>query len=369
MMNAKFSPGKPADAGPPCDADRPCVILSPGAFGSSGGNAMGFRSFALSGITGGAVAVAFFAFSAAGITPSCADQWPAHPISVVVPFSPGNAVDIAARIVMEQVSQQVGQPIIVDNRGGAGGAIGSNIVAKAAADGHTILASGSLASAHALSASLPYSTLDDFVPLISLGLQPLVIVTGPDAKFGTLAELVARAKGGTLNFASAGVGSATHLAAERFRMSAGFEAQHVPFKGPAEALTDIMAGRVDFYVAPASTALSLIQTGKVRALAVSGTKRAAVLPDIPTTTELGFADSAYALYVGLFLPAKTEPAIVQRLYREVEASLGTTGVKDKLVAIGVEPMPMSQPQFARYFRDDVEANIRLVKAAGIPLQK
>ena len=130
-----------------------------------------------------------------------------------------------------------------------------------------------------------------------------------------------------------------------------------------------MAGRVDFYVAPASTALSLIQTGKVRALAVSGTKRAAVLPDIPTTTELGFADSAYALYVGLFLPAKTEPAIVQRLYREVEASLGTTGVKDKLVAIGVEPMPMSQPQFARYFRDDVEANIRLVKAAGIPLQK
>ena len=179
----------------------------------------------------------------------------------------------------------------------------------------------------------------------------------------------AKAKAGALNFASAGVGSATHLAAERFRMSAGFEAQHVPFKGAMEALTDIMARRVDFYVAPTSTALSLIQSGKVRALAVSGTKRAAVLPDVPSTEELGFKDAAYLLYVGLFLPARTEPALVARLYAEVLKALRTPVVQEKLAAIGVEPMDMGQDAFARYFRDDVAANVALVKAAGIPLQK
>ena len=318
------------------------------------------------------LAAILFGVAATGLSLStalAAESWPARPVSVVVPFTPGTTVDIAARIVMDQVSRQVSQPIIIDNRSGAGGAIASNLVAKAAPDGHTMLVSGSLGSAQALSANLPYSTLDDFTPLISLGLQPLVIVTGPDTGVSTLAELVAKAKGGTLTFATAGMGSTTHLAAERFRMSAGVEAQHVPYKGAAEALTDIMAGRVDFYLAPTSTALALIQAGKVRALAVSGTRRAAVLPGVPSTTELGFADSAYSLYIGLFAPAKTDSALVQRIIGEVEKALADPGVQGKLAAIGLEPQPMNQPQFAQYFRDDVEGNIRLVKAAGIPLQK
>ena len=307
----------------------------------------------------------------AGALPVQAQTWPTHSITVIVPFTPGATVDVATRIVMDQVSRQVGQPIIIDNRAGAGGAIGSNLVAKAAPDGYTILASGSLASAHALSASLPYSTLDDFLPLIPLGLQPLVAVTGPDNGIASLSELVARAKAnaGKLNFASAGVGSATHLAAERFRMSAGIEAQHVPFKGPAEALTEVMAGRVDYYVAPTSTALSLIQAGKVKALAVSGSRRAAVLPNVASTEELGFVDSAYLLYIGLFVPAKIDPALAARLHGEVLKALHTPAVQEKLAAIGMEPMEMTQPEFTRYFRDDVAVNIQLVKAAGSPLQK
>jgi tripartite-type tricarboxylate transporter receptor subunit TctC len=233
------------------------------------------------------------------------------------------------------------------------------------------LASGSLASAHALSASLPYSTLDDFTPVISLGLQPLALVTGPTTGIKTLNELIvrARAKSGAMNFASAGVGSATHLAAERFRISAGFDAQHIPFRGPTEALTEIMAGRVDFFVAPTPSALSLIKEGKVIALAGSGTKRAAVLPDVPTTTELGLVDSTYLLYSGLFSPAKTNRGIVSRIHQEMAKALQVPSVQDKLQTLGVEPMPMSQEQFEKYFRDEVEANVKLVKVANIPLQK
>jgi tripartite-type tricarboxylate transporter receptor subunit TctC len=323
----------------------------------------------LSCCTGGALVCCLFAI--VGTSAALSEAWPTKPITVVVPFTAGTAIDISARLIMDQVSKQVGQPVVIENRGGAGGAIGSNMVAKAAPDGHTLLTSGSLASAHALSANLPYATLSDFTPVISLGLQPLVLITGLTTGIKSLNELVARAKArpGALNFASAGVGSATHLAAERFRISAGIDAQHIPFKGATEALTDIMAGRVDFYVAPASSALPLIKEGHVIALAVSGTKRAAVLPDVPTTTELGFADSAYFLYAGIFLPAKTDRDVVLKVFREVAKALDVPSAQEKLRAIGAEPMPMSQEAFEKYFRDDVEANIKLVKAANIPLQK
>jgi tripartite-type tricarboxylate transporter receptor subunit TctC len=297
--------------------------------------------------------------------------WPTRPITLVVPFTAGSTADIIARLVMDQVSNDVGRPVVIENRGGGGGVIGSNMVAKAAPDGHTLLASGSLASAHALSASLPYSTLEDFTPVISLGLQPLVLVTGPPTGIQTVNELIvrARARSGAMNFASAGVGSATHFAAERFRLSAGFDAQHIPFRGPTEALTEIMAGRVDFFVAPTPSALSLIKEGKVIALAGSGTKRAAVLPDVPTTTELGLVDSTYLLYSGLFSPAKTDRVVVSKIYQVMAKALQVPSVQDKLQTLGVEPMPMSQEQFERYFRNEVEANVKLVKVANIPLQK
>ena len=197
-----------------------------------------------------------------------------------------------ARVALEQVSKQVGRAIIVDNRGGAGGTLGANVVAKAAPDGHTILAhSTSLSAAHGLYPSLPYDTLSDFAPIIPLGVQPMVLVASPSKGFKTLSELVAaaKAKPGTMNFASAGLGSASHLAVERLRIAAGFDAQHIPFKGAMEAFTEVMTGRVDIAFFPLAPALPLIKEGKLVALAVSTSKRTGALPGVPTTIEAGVA--------------------------------------------------------------------------------
>jgi len=299
---------------------------------------------------------------------AAAQSWPSRPITVVVPFTPGTAVDISARVVMDEVSRQVGQPIVVENRGGAGSTIGTNVVAKAAPDGHTILVTGSMASAHATFKSLPYDTLGDFVGVISLGLQPLVLVTSPSKGFKTLADLIKAAKAGQLTYASAGIGSATHLALERFRLSAGFQAQHVPFRGAPEGLREVIAGRVDFYSVPLPPALPLIKDGKLVALAVSADKRATVLPDVPTTVELGHKDSAYYLYGGVYMHSKTPAAVVQRLHQEIGKALQVPAVQQRMRQIGAEPMPMSQPEFDKYFRADVAANVKLAKDANIPQQ-
>src|SRR5262245_47799677 len=224
-----------------------------------------------------------------------AQSWPVRPLTAIVPFAAGSASDVMPRVVLEQVSKQLGQPIVVENRGGAGGTIGANAVAKAAPDGHTILATGALGPAHALYPKLPYNTLRDFVPVIPLGQQPLVLVTAPSKGFKTLRDLIAAAKArpGTLNFASAGIGAASHLAAERLRISAGFDAQHIPFRGATDGLTETLAGRVDFFFAPLASALSLINDGKVVALAVSTSKRTSALAHVPTTIEVGLMDATY----------------------------------------------------------------------------
>jgi tripartite-type tricarboxylate transporter receptor subunit TctC len=303
--------------------------------------------------------------------PAFAQSWPARTVTIVVPFTPGVTVDISARVVGEQLAKQIGQPVVIENRGGAGGTIGAGMVAKSAPDGHTLLVSGSLGSANAMFANLPYDTLRDFVGVHSLGLQPLVLVSAPDKPFKTLRELIAaaKAKPGALNYASGGMGSATHLAGERIRISAGIDVQHVPFKGAGEALREVMAGRVDFYATPVPSALALIQSGKVVALAVSAQKRSAVLPDVPTTAELGLANSAYLLYAGLFAPAKTPPADLLKIHQEVDKALQAPAVKERLAKLGAEPMPMSQPEFDRYFRADVESNVKLVKDAKIEMLK
>lgn len=297
--------------------------------------------------------------------------WPTKPVTIVVPFTPGVTVDISARVVGEQLSKQIGQPVVIENRGGAGGTIGAAIVAKAEPDGHTLLVSGSLGSANAIFANLPYDTLRDFVGIHSLGLQPLVMVSPPDRPFKTLPALIAaaKAKPGTLNYGSGGIGSATHLAGERIRMSAGIEVQHVPFKGANDALREVMAGRLDWYATPIPSALELIRTGKVVPLAVSAQKRSSVLPDVPTTEELGLKNSAYFLYAGLFAPGKTPRDVLVKIHQEVDKALQAPAVKDRLKSLGAEPMPMSQAAFDKYFRDDVDGNVKLVAAAKIPKQK
>ena len=297
--------------------------------------------------------------------------WPARTISAVIPFSAGNANDVIARIVLDQLSRQLGQPIIIENRPGAGGTTGVAAVARAAPDGYTILVhSSSFSSAYAIYKSLPYDTFADFVGAAPIGVQPTVLVVAPSKGFKTLGELVAAAKAepGKLNFASAGIGAASHLAAERFRVSAGFTAQHIPFRGPTEALTEVMAGRIDYYFLPIAPALPLIKEGKVLALAVSSAARAPALPDVPTTAESGLKDAAYNFWTGLFVPAKTPRDIIERLHQETRKAVAEPAVREKLAKIGVQPLSLSAQEFDKYFRDDVTSTAKLVKDAGVPQQ-
>ena len=302
---------------------------------------------------------------------AAAQDWPSRTINVIVPLGAGSASDIVARVVMEQVGRQLGQSAVVENRPGAGGTIGANMVAKAAPDGYTILVYGALASAHALHEKLPYDSVNDLIPVASLGQQILVVISSPAKGYKSLGDLIAaaKAKPGALNYSSAGVGSASHIGAERLRTSVGFEAQHIPFKGAAEAVTDVIAERSDFSVQLPATTLPLLKDGKLAALAVSAHKRATMFPDVPTTIEAGLPPSSvYPFYTGVYLPAKTPQAIVERLASEIAKALQVDAVKARLAQLGVEPMPMSQPEFAQFTKDDIAANVALVKAAKIPTQ-
>jgi tripartite-type tricarboxylate transporter receptor subunit TctC len=312
-----------------------------------------------------------FALAGAAAAPATAQDWPTRNINAIVPLGAGSASDIIARVVMEQVGKQLGQTVVVENRPGAGGTIGANMVAKAAPDGYTILVYGALASAHALHTRLPYDTLNDFIPVASLGQQILVIISAPGKGYKTLGDLVAAAKArpGTMNYSSAGVGSASHIGAERLRASANFEAQHIPFKGAAEAVTEVVAQRVDFSVQLPATTLPLLKDSKLVALAVSAHKRASMFPDVPTTIEAGLPpDSVYPFYTGVYLPAKTPNDIVAKLHGEIVKALQSDAVKSRLATLGVDPMPMTQGEFALFIKNDVEANVALVKAAKIPTQ-
>ena len=314
----------------------------------------------------GAIAAALTMLAGA---PAGAQAWQTRPILAVIPFSAGNANDVVGRVVLDQLSQQLGEPIVIENRAGAGGTTGVAFVAKAAPDGYTILVHSSTFSAgQALYKSLPYDTLHDFASIIPLGLQPTVLVAAPAKGWKSVSDLVAAAKAhpGTLTFASAGIGSASHLAAERLRFSAGFNALHVPYRGPNEALSDVITGRVDFYFLPIAPALPLINDGKLVALAVSTATRNPTLPNVPTTAEAGLKDAAYAFWTGVFAPAATPKPIVNRIYEETRKALDVPSVKERLAKVGVEPMPMSMAEFDAYFRQDVASTVKLAHDAGIP---
>jgi tripartite-type tricarboxylate transporter receptor subunit TctC len=319
----------------------------------------------------GALAITFCCLASA-VTASAQDAaWPTRNVAVIVPLGAGSASDIIARVVMEQVGRQLGQTFVVENRPGAGGTIGANAVARSTPDGYTILAYGAMASANALYSRLPYDTLRDFVPVIPLGQQPLVLVTAPAKGYRTLKDLVAaaKAKPGELSFTTAGIGSASHFGAKRIRASAGFDALHIPFKGAAEAVTEVVAGRADFSVQLFATTLGLIRQGQLVALAVSAPRRTAAAPEVPTTIEAGLPpNSVYPFYSALYLPAKTPRAVVDKLHGETAKALAMPAVRERLATLGVEPMEMSLAEFDAFFREDVDANMALVKAAKIPMQ-
>jgi len=317
------------------------------------------------------VMAACFLFGGLTAPAAWAQAWPAKTITVVVPLGGGSGTDVLARVVMEQVSKQLGRAVIVENRPGAGGTIGANSVARSAPDGYTLLAWGAMGVAHALYSKIPYDTFHDFIPIVPLGQQPLVAVTSPAKGYKTLAALVAAAKAepGQLNYSSAGIGSVSHFAAERLLASTGTKVQNIPFKGAAEAVTDVVAGRADFSIEPITAALSLIGDGQLVALAVSTKSRAALLPDVPTMVEAGMpADSIYPFWSGLFAPAGTPPEVVAALHKAVSDAVRVPAVHEQLRKIGVEPLPMSQQQFVAFFKDDVDMNVALQKAANIPRQ-
>jgi tripartite-type tricarboxylate transporter receptor subunit TctC len=296
-----------------------------------------------------------------------AQTWPSKPIRAIIPFAAGSATDVIPRVVFEPLSARLGQPIVVENRGGAGTTIGAALVAKAEADGYTLLATS---SAHTLVPtvypSAPYDTAADFAAAISLGSSPNVLVVSPEKNFKTAQDLVAAAKArpGSFNFASAGVGSATHLSAERFRMAAGFEAVHIPFRGGAEAITEVLAGRADFYFCPLGTALPQVREGKLLALAVSSPKRAALLPDVPSVVEL-FPNSDYAFWIGVFMPAKTPRDIVDQFHREAIKTMQLPNVKERLETLGMDPMPLTPAEFDAQVRAEIASTGLLAKAAGL----
>jgi len=298
-------------------------------------------------------------------------SFPSKPIKLVVPFSAGSGTDIAARAVGEVMARSLGQPVVVENRPGAGGTIAAAAVAKGEADGHTILVpSSGHAASPALYTNLSYDTLKDLTGVTPLVALPNVLVVNPAKGWKSVADLVAaaKAKPGALNYASAGVGSATHFNAEKFRLQAGLQAVHVPFKGTPEAMSDVIGGRSDWLFAPLSSALPLIRDGKLQALAVSTAKRSAQLPDVPTTVEAGVPGSDYTFWVALVVPAATPAAAVARLHQEAAKALATPELVERLAKLGAEPMVMPSADFNAFLRGEVETAARIVKAADLKAQ-
>jgi len=301
-------------------------------------------------------------------TDAGAESWPAKPVHAIVPFAAGSSTDIVPRVVFEQLSQQLGQPIVVENRAGAGGTIGAAAVAKSEPDGYTVLVSGSAHTiAPALYPKLSYHPGHDFAAVAPLGISPNVLVVSPAKGYKTVSDLVAAAKArpGALNFSSVGVGSATHMAAERFRSSAGIDAMHIPFKGGAEAMSEVIAGRIDFFLGPPVLVLPHIRDGKLTPLAVNSARRTAALPDVLTTQEAGLKDAEYPIWYGLFLPAKTPRNIVDKLYGETTKALQAATVRERSAALFVDPMTMTPGEFDAYVLKEIELNAALIKAAGI----
>ena len=302
-----------------------------------------------------------------GCGQALAQAWPSKPIHAIVPFAAGSATDVVPRVVLEPLSAQFGQPIVVENRGGAGTTIGAAMVAKAEPDGYTLLATS---SAHTLVPTVypraPYDTAADFAAVVSLGTSPNVLVVSPAKGFKTAQDLVAAAKArpGALNFASAGVGTATHLSAERFRMAAGFEAVHIPFRGGAESITEVLSGRADFLFAPLGTALPQVRAGSLVALAVSSPERATLLPDVPSVLEL-FPNSDYPFWIGIFMPAKTPSDIIEKFHREAMKAMQLPNVKERLQTLGMEPMPLTPAEFDARVRAEIGTTGVLAKAAGL----
>lgn len=302
--------------------------------------------------------------------PATAQQWPTQQtIRAVVPLTAGSAVDVVPRIVLEQVSVQIGQSIVVENRTGASGTIGVRSVAASPADGYTLLAhSSAIVVSPFTVANANYDPIKDFVSVAALANLPNVLVVAPSLKINTVQEFVATAKKRRITYGSAGVGTPVYLAMEKFRLAAGFEGDFIPFRGAPEVLTEVMTGRVDAYYAPLSAALEFIRGEKLVALSVSSIQRSAALPDVPTSIEAGYPNSDLNFWIGIFAPAGTPPDIVARLNREIGIALANPTVREKLTKQGVDPMPMDAPEFQKLVQAESVSMGSLAKTLNLKPQ-
>jgi tripartite-type tricarboxylate transporter receptor subunit TctC len=304
----------------------------------------------------------------AAVTASAADQkFPNRPVRFVVPFTAGSATDTLARILAPKLTDTWGEQVVVDNRGGAGGTIGANIAAKSAPDGYTLLLNS---ASHAINATLyprlPYDTAKDFAGVTLVASVPNVLVVGPQVPAKTLKELIelAKSKPGVLNYGSAGVGSASHLNGELFTSSAGVRIVHVPFKGFAEQLTEIYAGRIQMTWAPQLLAMSHIQAGRLRPLAVSTAKRSSALANVPTAAEAGLPGFVYDPWFAIFVPGGTPKPIVAQLNRAIVKVIELPDVREQLQKQGAEPVTSTPEQTDKYVRAEIVKLGKIVKESG-----
>jgi len=297
-----------------------------------------------------------------------AQGYPARPVRMVVPLTAGSGADIAGRIVGRKLTEVWKQSVIADNRPGAGGQIGTQLVVNSSADGYTwLVQSASHAANPAIYEKLPYDSLKDLADVALLGTSPYIMVAAPGGPYRTLQNLIdaAKAKPGQIPFASAGVGSSTHLTAEYFAQAAGLQMIHVPFKGSPEAITDAATGRVSFYMAPIGTAIGMAQENRVRVLGVTSAKRVPQLPNVPTIAEQGLTGFAIDLWFGLWVPAGTPRAIVQKINADVNQVLKAKDVQDQYDKLGMSTGAMSTEQFGKFVRSEIDKYQKIVKSAGI----
>ncbi len=297
-----------------------------------------------------------------------ADNWPSRLIKVIIPYGAGSAADVVPRVVFDRLSAELGQAIVVENRPGAGGTIGSAVVAKADADGYSILAqSSALSISPAIYPKLPFDITKDLASALMIGVSANVMIVPVSRPWKTVQDFIADAKArpGAIVFGSVGVGSATHISAEKFRLAAGLETTHVPYRGGAEVIADILGGRIDFYFCPLATALPLIKEGRVRALVISTSKRVTDLPDVPTPAEAGLKNAESIFWLGVFMPAKTPRDIVEKFHDTGTRLLAEPAMRESLTRLGVEPFPMTPAEMDAFVAREIAENREVIKAAGI----
>jgi tripartite-type tricarboxylate transporter receptor subunit TctC len=306
----------------------------------------------------------------AGLVASAAqgETWPARLIKATIPFGAGSATDVVPRLVFDRLAVELGQPIVIENRAGAGGTLGTAVVAKADPDGYSILAhSSALTIAPAIFPNLTFDATRDLASVLMLGSSANVMIVPVSRPWKTVQDFIAdaRAKPGSISFGSVGIGSAVHISAEKFRLAAGNEATHVPYRGGSEVVTDILGGRIDYYFCPLAVSLPLIREGRVRALLVSTPQRVADLPDVPTPLEAGLKGAESAIWFGVFMPAKTPRDIIEKFHAAGVKVLTDPLMQDNLKNLGVEAMPMTPAEMDDFVRRETAANMEVIKAAGI----